>query len=97
MLLAMPACPAVYARAKNTSVPATKLLNEKGLATGDQKHTVVDSSASLVNYSASPRRGRELFIQAAVGASAAHRVSVKMMVLGHRGVERVGSNGFWPL
>jgi len=57
----------------------------------------VDYSPSLVDYSASRSRTIELFIQAAVGASVAHRVSVKMMVLGHRGVERVGSNGFWPL
>ena len=27
----------------------------------------------------------------------AHRVSLKMMVLAHSGVERGGSNGFWHL
>ena len=57
----------------------------------------MDFSPAVMDYSPALPSGRELFIQAAVGASVAHRVSVKMMVLGHRGVERVRSNGFWPL
>ena len=73
------------------------MLKEKGLATGDQKHTIVDYSPAVVNYSPALRRSIELFIPSAVGASVALRVRVRMMVLGHRGVERVGSNGFWPL
>ena len=58
---------------------------------------IVDYSPAVMDYSPALPSGRELFIQAAVGASVAHRVSVKMLVLGHRGVERVRSNGFWPL
>ena len=57
----------------------------------------MDYSPAIMDYSPALRRSIELFIPAAVGASVAHRVSVKMMVLGHRGVERVRSNGFWPL
>ena len=50
-----------------------------------------------MDYSPAPRRTIELFIPAAVGASVAHRVRVRMMVLAHSGVDVGGSTGFWHL
>jgi hypothetical protein len=73
------------------------MLKEKGLTTGDQKHMSVDYSPALMDYSPALRRSIELFVPTGIRVSAAARVRVKMLVLGHRGVERVGSNGFWPL
>ena len=55
----------------------------------------MDYSRSALDYSRSARRSTNFFIPSAVGQSVAHRVRVRMMVLAHSGVERVGSNGFW--
>ena len=58
---------------------------------------IVEYSPAVMDYSPALRRSIELFVPTGIRVSVAARVSVKMMVLGHRGVERVGSNGFRPL
>ena len=78
-------------------VPAPKMLKEKGLATGDQRQQTAEYSRSGADYSRAPRRSIELFTPAGIRASVALRVSVRMMVLAHSGVEVGGSNGFWRL